>query len=94
MKNVKTMTTLALLASIAVTGLAQAGSIQDSALSSLIYEDSSDMFSVVEHKSGNSNQVDIRSYGDDFNKKAVWSAEYEEYVNTNDFKKSTPDLNT
>lgn len=91
MKNVKTMTTLALLASIAVSGLAQAGSIQDSALSSLIYEDSSDMFAAVKHQAGNSNEVDIRSYGDDFNQDAVWSTEYQEYVNTNDFKQSDLD---
>lgn len=89
MKNLKTVTTLVLLASIVATGIAKSEVIQDSALSSLIYEDSSNMFAVVNHQQANTNEVDIRSYGDDLNKEAVWSTEYEEYVSKDDFRQSS-----
>ena len=88
MKNLKTVTTLVLLTSVITSGIAKSESIEDSALSSLIYEDSSNMFAVVSHKQANTNEVDIRSYGDDFNKDAVWSTEYEEYVSIDYFRQS------
>lgn len=86
MKNLKTVITLVILSSVAVSGIASAASLHNSALSSLIYEESSDIFSVTAHtKSTNDN--DIRSYGDNYNKESVWSTEYEQYVNSADFKR-------
>ncbi len=82
MKTLKTLLTSALFASVAITGTVQA----DNSLSSLIYEESSNIFSEVTHQS--STQEGIVSYSDDANKNAVWSAEYEQYVDPADFKQA------
>lgn len=73
-----------MLSSTVATGFANADSIQNNVLSSLIFDDSSDMFNIAEY-SKSTTAIDIRSYGDDFNKDSVWSTEYEEYVNPTDF---------
>ncbi len=79
MKTLKTLLTVTLFASAAIIGTAQA----DNSLSSLIYEETSNIFSETTYQS--STATSIRSYGDDYNKKSVWSDEYEEYVNPSDF---------
>jgi len=76
----KTLLTSALLASVVITGTAQA----DNSLSNLIYEESSNIYSEVNHQS--STPVGVLSYGDDANSGSVWSTEYEQYVNPADFK--------
>lgn len=73
----------AIIASAAFTGLVQA----DNSLSSLIYEDSSNIFAKVTYTKGT--EVSIRSYGDDYNQNSVWSSEYEQYVNPADFKQAS-----
>lgn len=82
MKTLNTLLTSALFASIAFTGTVQA----DNSLSNLIYEESSNIYSEVRHQ--NSRSVGILSYGDDANKSAVWSTEYEQYVNPSDFQRA------
>ena len=82
MNTLKTLLTSALFASVAITGTAQA----DNSLSSLIYEESSNIYSEVSHQ--NSTPVGIVSYSDDANKNSVWSSEYEQYVNPADFKQA------
>jgi len=82
MKTIKTLITATLFASAALTGAAQA----DNSLSSLIYEESSNIYSQVNHQ--RSTPTGIISYGDDANTASVWSAEYEQYVNPADFKQA------
>ncbi|MCK5647800.1 MAG: hypothetical protein KAI22_02885 [Gammaproteobacteria bacterium] len=82
MKTLKTLLTSALFASVAVTGIAQA----DSSLSSLIYEESANIYADVSYKQ--STAASIRSYGDDHNQNSVWSYEYEQYVNPTDFSQA------
>ena len=72
----------ALFASVAITGIAQA----DNSLSSLIYEESSNIYSEADHQS--STPVGVLSYGDNANSGSVWSTEYEQYVNPADFKQA------
>ena len=78
----KTLLPSAILASVVITGSAQA----DNSLSSLIYEESSNIYSEVNHQS--STQVGTLSYGDNANSGSVWSTEYEQYVNPSDFKQA------
>ena len=78
----KTLLTSALLASVVITGTAQA----DNSLSNLIYEESSNIYSEVNHQ--NSTPVGVLSYGDNANSGSVWSTEYEQYVNPADFKQA------
>ncbi|MDX2503072.1 MAG: hypothetical protein QNL62_01145 [Gammaproteobacteria bacterium] len=91
MKTLTIALTSALFASVAITGTAQA----DNALSSLIYEESANIYTDVSYKE--STAASIRSYGDDHNKNSVWSTEFEQYVNPHDFKQadiaSTGDVN-
>ncbi len=75
-----------LFTSIAFSATTQA----NDALSSLIYEESSNIFSEVNIKS--STQVGIVSYGDDANTNAVWSSEYEQYVNPADFQQEVASI--
>ena len=82
MKTLNKLLTTALFASITFAGTAQA----DTSLSSLIYEESSNIYSEVNHQS--STPVGIISYSDDANKKSVWSSEYEQYVNPADFQQA------
>ena len=82
MKTLKTLLTSALFASVAITGTVQA----DNSLSGLIYEESSNIYSEAIHQ--NSTQQGIVSYSDDANSNAVWSSEYEQYVNPADFKQA------
>ncbi|MDX2504606.1 MAG: hypothetical protein QNL62_09040 [Gammaproteobacteria bacterium] len=79
MNTLKSLFTAALLASVAITGTAQA----DNTLSSLIYEESANIYTDVSYKQ--STTTGIRSYGDDHNQNSVWSAEFEQYVNPGDF---------
>jgi len=78
----KTLIASAILASVVITGSAQA----DNSLSNLIYEESSNIYSEVNHQ--NSTQVGTLSYGDNSNSSSVWSTEYEQYVNPADFKQA------
>ena len=78
----KTLIASAILASVVITGTAQA----DNSLSSLIYEESANIFSEVTHQT--STAASIRSYGDDHNQSSVWSTEYEQYVNPGDFQQA------
>lgn len=86
MKTLKTLLNSALFASVAITGTVQA----DNSLSSLIYEESSNIFSEVTHQ--NSTHEGIVSYSDDANKNSVWSAEFEQYVNPADFKQEVASI--
>jgi len=86
MKTLKTLLTSALFASVAITGTVQA----DNSLSSLIYEESQNIYSEVTHQS--STQEGIASYSDDANKTSVWSSEYEQYVNPADFKQDAASI--
>ncbi|MCW8932377.1 MAG: hypothetical protein OQL19_19345 [Gammaproteobacteria bacterium] len=90
MKTLKILLTSALFASVAITGTVQA----DNSLSNLIYEESSNIYSQVDLQT--STQEGILSYSDDANSKAVWSTEFEQYVNPADFQQdiaSTDDVN-
>ena len=78
----KTLLTSALLASVVITGSAQA----DNSLSSLIYEESSNIYSEVTHQS--STPTNVLSYGDNANSGSVWSAEFEQYVNPADLQQN------
>ncbi len=78
----KTLIISALFASAAMTATVQA----DNSLSNLIYEESSNIYSEVNHQ--NSTPVGVLSYGDNSNSGSVWSTEYEQYVNPADFKQS------
>ena len=82
MKTLKTLLTATLFASVAITATVQA----DNSLSSLIYEESSNIYGEVSHQ--NSTQTDILSYGDNSNQTSVWSTEYEQYVNPADFQQA------
>jgi len=82
MKTLKTLLTSALFASVAISSAAQA----DNSLSNLIYEESSNIYSEVNHQ--NSKQVGILSYGDNSNQTSVWSTEFEQYVNPADFQQA------
>jgi phage head maturation protease len=78
----KTLLLSAFLASTLLTNIVQA----DNALSSLIYEESSNLFSEVNYHKGSKDN--IRSYGDNYNKNSVWSSEFEEYINPADFNQN------
>ena len=78
----KTLLISALFVSVTLTATVQA----DNSLSSLIYEESSNIYAEVNDKQ--STPEGIRSYGDNYNQDSVWSSEYEEYVNPADFKRS------
>ena len=78
MKTITTLLSAALFASAAITAQA------DNSLSNLIYEDSSNIYTEVSHQ--NSTPEAILSYGDDAKKDSVWSTEFEQYVNPDDFK--------
>ncbi|MCW8930256.1 MAG: hypothetical protein OQL19_08480 [Gammaproteobacteria bacterium] len=80
MKTLKTLLTTAVFASVAFTSSVQA----DNSLSNLIYEESSNIYSEVNIQ--NSTHQGIISYSDDANDKAVWSSEFEQYVDPADFK--------
>ena len=82
MKTLNKLLTTAFFASITFTGSVQA----DTSLPSLIYEESSNIYSEVNHQS--STPTGIISYSDDANKNSVWSAEYEQYVNSADFQEA------
>ncbi len=82
----KTLITSAILASVIITGSAQA----DDSLSNLIYEESSNIYSEVNIMA--STQEGIASYGDDANKNSVWSTEFEQYVNPEDFKQTVASI--
>lgn len=82
MKTLKTLLTASLLASVAITGTAQA----DNTLSNLTYEESSNIFAEVSYSK--STPEGIHSYGDDSNQNSVWSTEFEQYVNPADFQQA------
>ncbi|MCP3849549.1 MAG: hypothetical protein GY694_04830 [Gammaproteobacteria bacterium] len=76
----KTLVTASLFASVTLAATAQA----DDALSNLIYEESSNIYSEISLKA--SEQIGVLSFGDNANKNSVWSSEFEEYVNSADYK--------
>lgn len=78
MKNLTTIVSVALFASAAITAQA------DNSLSSITYEESSNIYSEVSTQ--NSTPEGILSYGDDSNKNSVWSSEFEQYVDPADFQ--------
>lgn len=80
MNILKSVLASTLLASVTLAGNIQA----DNSLSSLIYEESSNVYSDVTLQ--DSMQIGIVSYSDDANKNSVWSSEFEQYVNPADFK--------
>ncbi len=80
MKTLTTLLTATLFASVAITAQAS------NPMSNLTYEDSSNIFAEVSTQS--STPEVILSYGDDANKSSVWSFEYEQYVDTADFKRA------
>jgi len=86
MKILKTLLTSSLIASVVITGTAQAEQLWDDALYNMVYSVSSETLNVSDHK--RSTQVGILSYGDNYNKNSVWSSEYEQYVNPADFKQA------
>ncbi len=78
----KTLIASAILASVVISGTAQA----DNSLSNLTYEESANIYSEVTHQS--STPENILSYGDNANSSSVWSTEYEQYVNPGDFQQA------
>ncbi len=86
MKTLKIVLSTAFIASIALAATAQAEVLWDDALYHMVYSDSSELSNVSSYR--DSVQTGIISYGDDFNKDSVWSAEYEQYVNPADFKRA------
>ena len=79
MKTLITLLATTLFTSVVITTTAQA----QNPISSLTYEDSSNMFSSVDYT--NSSHSKVLSFGDDHNKQSVWSTEYEQYVNPAEF---------
>jgi len=77
---IKSVVTATLFASVTLAATAQA----DDALSGLIYEESSNIYSESTLKP--SEQIGVLSFGDNANKNSVWSTEFEEYVNPSDYK--------
>ncbi len=91
----KTMLTSALFASAAFSASVQAEQQWDDALYNIIHPESADIFNVGEYKK--STQEGVFSLNDDYNKDAVWSYEFEQYVNPADLQRpvlaSTDDVN-
>lgn len=83
MKTLKLLVTSALFSSVALTGAVQA----DNSLSSLIYEESANIYSETSYQK--SSPTGILSYADDANKSAVWSTEFEEYVDPATFEQQS-----
>jgi hypothetical protein len=86
MKNLKKLLTTGLMVSSFFATTVQA----NDPIANLTYENSSNMFTQVELQE--TTATGILSYGDDANKTAVWSAEYEQYVSPADFKLGNIDL--
>jgi len=86
MKTLKTIITSALFASIAVAGIVQAEPMSESALYDIIHPESADIFNVGDYR--RSSDEGVVSLGDDHNKSAVWSVEFEQYVNPADLQKT------
>lgn len=85
MKTLRTSLFKKILAASLLTSVVLTGTVQaDNSLSSLIYEEETNIFAEVKHQ--NSVPEGILSYSDDANKNSVWSTEYEEYVNPADFQ--------
>lgn len=82
MKTINKLIAAAFITSVAIGSTVQA----DSSLSSLIYEESSNIYSEVNQQS--SSPVGILSYGDTSNGGSVWSTEFEQYVDPADFKQA------
>ncbi|MCU7939310.1 MAG: hypothetical protein KZQ64_12465 [gamma proteobacterium symbiont of Bathyaustriella thionipta] len=90
MKTLKTVLTSALFTSVAIAGIAQAEPRSDVELYNIIHPESADIFNVGEYRK--SGTPGIISLHDDHNKTAVWSYEFEEYVNPADFEQ--PELSS
>ena len=82
MKTLKSLFAIAIIGTTSLTGTVQADELMDT-----IYPENADLFqykdSIV-----SSEQAKIVSLGDTSGEK-VWSTEYEQYVNPDDFKKTT-----
>ena len=93
--TLKRVLSSALFASIAISGTVQAEQWDD-ALYNIIHPESADIFNVGDYKKS-STQEGIFSLNDDHNKDAVWSYEFEQYVDSADFERpalaSTDDVN-
>lgn len=87
MKTLKHLITATLFTSIAGISAAQADVHSDNELYNIIHPESADIFNVG--KSNNPTHAGIVSLNDDYNKDAVWSFEFEQYVNPEDFQKNT-----
>ncbi len=84
MKKLTTLLTSTFVASVVLAGTAQAEALSDDALYNLIHPESADIFNVVDYK--RTTEASIFSLNDDYNKDSVWSFEFEQYVDTDDFK--------
>ncbi len=87
MKTLKTLLTATVFVSAAISANVQAydaEAVSESPLSSLIYEDTSIIYSTTTQQS--SSPQGILSYGDNHNNNIVWSTEFEQYVNPADFE--------
>ncbi len=84
MKTLKTIITSALFASVAFSGLVQAEAMTENELYAVIHTESADIFTVGDYRK--SIDEGVVSLGDDYNKNSVWSVEFEQYVNPQDFQ--------
>ncbi len=94
MKTLNLVLTSALFASIALSGSVQAEQWDD-ALYNTIHPESADIFNVGDYQ--RSTDEGVFSLNDDHNSNSVWSYEFEQYVNPDDFQRSelasTSDVN-
>ena len=86
MKTLKTLLTSTLFASVVLTGTAQAETRSDNALYNVIHPESADIFNVGDYKKSTASE--IFSLNDNYNKDSVWSYEFEQYVDSDDFKQA------
>ena len=84
MKTLTTLLTSTLFASAVLIGTAQAETRSDNDLYNVIHPESADIFNVGVYKK--STAAGIFSLNDDYNKHSVWSYEFEQYVDSDDFK--------
>ena len=85
MKTLTTLITSSIILSAALIGNAQAMEVSsDNAIASLIYENTSDVYAQAAHQKTMASP--ILSFSDDSNTNSVWSYEYEQYVNPEDFQ--------
>ena len=86
MKTLKTLLASTVVASLTLSVSAQAKQLWDDALYNMIYHDSAN--TVYSSHNKRTVQEKIFSLHDDYNKNAVWSYEFEQYVNPADLQRS------